>query len=959
MDIETDTGALMEIREDYTLKRLVYVNSANHGYSELLLDHHLAMFGRNNVGKTASLAGTKLLLFPETNFRKCEEKFGFKGKDGAYSMEESYDFYFPDARSFLILEEENPEGTFCMVLYRMNNYAYGRYFIPLPYAEIRHLFWDTQAEDFAHDLSTKTVSRFMKANKGIQLSDKKEIAALMYASYREAKERKRFCVLPLKDDRGDCIQAFKSIYQLAFETSHNDTDSLPKAIASLLEMNRATPRERLDANLKQLTDEHNELVEKQQRLILLKNQKPAFTGVEQEFNSITEKVAQYSQMHQALTTKLTEAKSNYAPRNARVEQQFNSVTQQKNTANAKVDQLTKEVREAETLFKKNQQDFERREKEIGETKALISTYGGKSEREIIGILEEELDRLRGALGTYHSEKGVEQALQKNIEDQNRNNRQIAKFKNLIKQEQALLPAQLNEAKAVRTLVSLNDKFAELSVELSSQQRGNIRAFTELFDTDGAGYLSFLGNSMDVLSTPYDHERKIQDWKKRLDDIEGEQQKLKRQIDEQSHALQNQNISKLITDTEKELKDAQIECDLIKALGKSETDNIALRFKISQDKIDLETKKVALESSRNDFSALTGKWQTLYNERTELSQALNQYERVELMLRTAQQAFTPSHVAELSLHEVDFEDACLESLSTQAQACQRMFSRFGNTLNQLISQIPLEGIDSHQQERPLEECADIVRQYSSRYQMLEFDEQQYRNEIRQHNQVVNGQLAELTNAKNELLTFTRDINQDLNKSAVSNLSEIKLHLTLNPGFMNLLDTLDKHDIQDDTLLDAQFYASLSAFVESYFNKKTRRLKLHDIIESITYQYRLADSGELVTKSQSGGTSSTITAFVLSVLLKRLSPRYVSLSIPIIVDEISTLDANNTDATIQQIAAHGFSIFCATPSFSAAIIQKVHRFLSIDRHHVANPQVDKCLLNILPEHVEEFGVVTHEA
>ncbi|MBM3006655.1 hypothetical protein, partial [Escherichia coli] len=92
---------LDEMGEDYILKRMGYVNYANHGYSEILLDEHLAMFADNNAGKTASLAGTKLLLYPEVNFNQCESKFKFEGKSGLFSKEDSYEFYFPDARSFV------------------------------------------------------------------------------------------------------------------------------------------------------------------------------------------------------------------------------------------------------------------------------------------------------------------------------------------------------------------------------------------------------------------------------------------------------------------------------------------------------------------------------------------------------------------------------------------------------------------------------------------------------------------------------------------------------------------------------------------------------------------------------------------------------------------------------------------------------------------------------------------
>lgn len=85
----------------YVLKQIVFVNSASHAYTELALDQHLAMFGDNNLGKTASLSATKLLLYPETNFNKCESKFNFVSKSGRkFKRDESYEYYFPTANSF-------------------------------------------------------------------------------------------------------------------------------------------------------------------------------------------------------------------------------------------------------------------------------------------------------------------------------------------------------------------------------------------------------------------------------------------------------------------------------------------------------------------------------------------------------------------------------------------------------------------------------------------------------------------------------------------------------------------------------------------------------------------------------------------------------------------------------------------------------------------------------------------
>ena len=62
INVDTQQSAFSE---HYSLRKIIYVNSATHGYSEFSIDRHMALFGQNNRGKTASLAGLKLALFPE------------------------------------------------------------------------------------------------------------------------------------------------------------------------------------------------------------------------------------------------------------------------------------------------------------------------------------------------------------------------------------------------------------------------------------------------------------------------------------------------------------------------------------------------------------------------------------------------------------------------------------------------------------------------------------------------------------------------------------------------------------------------------------------------------------------------------------------------------------------------------------------------------------------------------
>lgn len=194
--MKNDSLALLQ----FTLKRLVFINSAKHAYSELLLDRHLAMFGRNNNGKTASLAATKLLLFPETNFRHCFSKFGFEGKEGPYDAEQSFRFYFPTIKSYIALEVENPSGTFTMVLYRAasseknQNFAYHRAFIPLPYEQVRSLFWNIENEDFSDFLGTEQLTKFTLKNRGVIIHEAAKLRQMIFA--RLGSPEAQYCIVP-------------------------------------------------------------------------------------------------------------------------------------------------------------------------------------------------------------------------------------------------------------------------------------------------------------------------------------------------------------------------------------------------------------------------------------------------------------------------------------------------------------------------------------------------------------------------------------------------------------------------------------------------------------------------------------------------------------------------------------------------------------------------------------------
>lgn len=941
--------------EEYSLKRLVYINSASHAYSEIMLDSHMALFGKNNAGKTASLAGTKLLLFPEVDFHRCDSKFRFKGKTGYYSMEESYDFYFPDSRSFIVLEVSNPEGFFCMVLYKTKNYGYGRFFIPVEYSQMRGVFWDSEKQGFAEHIGVSGISQFSKENKGLQLTDSREIASLMFSSYRDTPARKRFCVLPLKDDRKESTDAFRNIYQLAFETGQLDIKTLPNAIAALLEMGRSRNEERLDANLIELSEQHAKLYEKGEWLQELSNLIPCYQRTKGHHKMAVEVLSDYSKIYLSIQSSLNTAKNEHAPASEKNEVAYSALNSERQNIKLNQSENHKENIKVNAIGKKLTKDLIERRKKLDKAKGLKGSYGSMSLTEILTILDEGLFDETTKLNILKAENGQVESLKNNLSRVKQLNKEIADRTKWVSSSDLNLLRQLNNVDAADILHTINPLFGDIAVKLGNADKQSLYEFTQLFVKSDNGDLSLLGAPFN--NTTFNHfdlEQKRSEWEKEIDDKTGELYFLNKEIKQNQEARTQAELACLIEKKEGLINDFQND---IKAITGIDT----LAEDIEQLKIDLDTNNVdkthiqQRESKLDaDFKAIDGPCRILQDERTELKGQVEGFRRIEGFLIAARKNAIPNALIAEPLTDIVLSENDAINIIEMASNCNTVFNDFRSEYTILSENLPHPDLDVHKALLSLSDYDEHIRIYNSAFETLEYDFIQQKDAVQSHNQLFNNQVSEIKDSALLLKNFVSDINKDLNQNNhVSNLSSIKLHIDLHPAFLSLLSTLDKHDIQGDSLLAPQLYEGLSKFVAKFFNKKSRRLKMADIISEMVYHYRLEETGELVTKGQSGGTTSAITSFVLSVLLNRITPPHVQLKIPIIVDEIGTLDSSNTDSTIKQITEHGFSIFCATPNYSASVSHKVGRWVMIDKSMVKTPLVQNCHLNILPDHVESFG------
>ncbi|WP_267530446.1 coiled-coil domain-containing protein [Acinetobacter oleivorans] len=963
-----------QLLEDTTfiLKRLILVNSAGHAYSEIMLDNHLAMFGSNNVGKTASLAATKLLLFPENNFRNCESKFRFVGDDGPYSGEASHGFYFPSSSSFLALEVKNDLGNFCMVLYRpaantsVTRLDYNRVFIPVPYEQLRPLFWDEKSSEegqFASEISVEKLLDFTKQNKGREISEPKRIAEVMFGSYGTAEGK--FCVLPLKDISSDSISAFRDIYNLAFASASNSKETLPSAIAALIEMQRGRDKEKTDLNLNKTYLEYQELVKDKNRLVLLDSVSGEFNFLHGTHKSLNERIEEYSKNFHALHRWLRDSRNNIGPRVQENQVLVSSASEILAIQTNSLTELNKKEIYSKGQYELKEKEFIKKEKKLISWQMKMGAYHGQELTEILKILDEDIvgfDESIQALGSI--EANVNTLAQKKAELQQKQ-RQYDNIELILKNESHQIWNQLSEH-AVQVLNAIDPRLNSIAIELESSAKDTIEGFTNLFafnESTGDFFLSNVlldehrFNSFDPNKTRIKNEEKLLNLKKEIT-------KLRAKINELEGYLR-QNINKVYTDEEK-----------IKLIQKRE------QYQADRELLaEKEVIQAAYKDAKNECAELKLIWENISTEKhiqeiafQEAEAIFNEHDTVRQQLQSHIEVFNDIQaqlrfanierllVPDTALIGIEEVVTALPQghsqiksqafkLSDMAKGLNKEFDRFKDKFQRFMIDVPEIGIEAHTQDPSMMDFLAPLYKYAMIFSTLEYQKKDFSQKVTKHNNEIRAQVEEIVEANAQLQRQIKTINTQLNGHRVSNLSNITLDLETIKDFDSLRYTVEKYNVSGDTLPDESFYTSLLTFFGKNQNSNGR-LKMVNLIKSIGYKYSIND-GPLVSKSQSKGTTTTITAFVSSILLAEIKEVNTKVHLPIVVDEVAALDADNSEAVVKHISEQGFSIFCATPKFEAHIANCTGRHILIDQYRPDKVLLNTCQLHILPRHVSVFG------
>lgn len=940
----------MSSQYKFEIKRMVLVDSAGFCYIELPLDEHAILLADGNVGKSSILNSLRLFLLPENNFKNSKNKFSFSTPkhDGFYDNEESYQHYFPSKHSCLILEVVHQyagsEYTHCQILHPSAGYlSYSRIFTPLAFDNIRHLFWQLGGDEDGigyrvDNLSGGEIFKSLKdLNKDtLTVKDTNKLRDLLYANEQLAPANMRYSVFPLAESDDARIESLRTLVLLLFEMNSSSAP-VAKAVANIIEADKKFSGDELDFNIEEFLGKHDELKAQELELVNIANLTTKYQSLAKQFN-------QYSRFQQAdkafsgfylqLTQQLSEKKlslQQYAIA-------FNSAQVELKAYKSALQNIRIDLKVSQRELSKLNQKQTSLEKQLDKAKLLLAAYVDTPINDIIDMFNDNITEMKQDLFAHQDDAASADRI--NALQQKINTNQI-KQQGLLRKidsEEFSLAKQLpNKSWQVVAAVNKRLALANPGCHLTAEQISVFNDFAELFDHKDDGVSLF---DEVFIKQP---KQLIDDSALRLSDVESELAADTRSLNslEQSkgNAVANANEIKRLT---RDIKQAE---DELKLINDAELNNRI--YQEVQQELDTCNNQVNLLSEQEvnaEQSAGRGQQQLdelkaqkdlCSNEVEHLVQLNKHAEQIKVRYPRCQQAVnnklsdnTVVHLSEESLNTIEDQLQALSELSFSLQKGLGDFVHEKIITNQqeILSQAPSFAIVRN----AFDALEDVYTNLSARQTMLN-------EQVFVHNESVQSYMHLLQQNFDYIKGFESGLNRDFSQIAINDLDGISVEIHIDKRFENLVQELQHVDLYAEQLISDNFYARLRAFASSgIFAKGSRRLTMDKIVANLSYKTRKKDQGQWQTKQQSNSTTALINLKLVQILLKRLRASGYDLMLPLVLDEVATVDVKQFDWLLADIKNSGFNLFAAsTHSASSQLIYKIGRYHEIGAMRTERP------------------------
>jgi hypothetical protein len=933
----------------YALKTLIVVNSIKYCYIELAINQHCALFGDNNKGKTSLLNVLKLHLFPENSFSDCKTKFSFKSAKGKlYSDEGSYNYYFPESSSFLILEAENEHGQFCIILSQSKrSLGYQRLVLPCSYEEIRHQFWnieDVQTNNGlgspVNDLSftkIQTLYEQYKKEGALILTTTAEIKEKLFNHDITNRDKGRYCLVPLKDGGTEKeLMTFRQLIKFSFEIGNADTKTLMDTFSTLIESDKTHSRDYLHQDLQQVLDEYSKLKADKEQLNKIENHRDNFNQLKDTYKNLTEKRQTFFNTYCAYENHLQEKQANLQNAIAPLQEKCEILSKQQKELEALENQHKIKKSELSGELKGLNRDTENYSEKIERYQKIKSEspkdFTNDSIRESLLVNKQELENKIKNLADRQS---AINAL--NSKTQLKKNKIVLRNKKLhvVENWDSLFISQLSKHGS-DILNHLNQGFKEIKSKPNAEQITAIENFSNLFSIN-ENFLYFLNEKLDnePLKSP---EQIVQQTKQEIQNLDDEINKLDLEIRElnKSAQLSNENLAKLQQEHSKKLQETLTDLEIVNAIHSTFSEK---NQKLKQV-VSIETQIKELENQQSETKNLLSQSQSEYAAtKSELDSSDKDIKTIDKSLQRLQNSHRDD-LNDLQVTETmqinDVSHSNMLELETLDNRINTLNSEVNKKLNEFISSHDFQLLVEMQYEVYSHQTQQLIlHELRDAFSELPVKKENLQSRIIEYNKMTGTKISDLKNNRDYINSFKNMINKELDKYHISNLQKIKIEIELDKRFEELINELDNANLLTTDLYNDALYQRLNEFCANFFTGmcgNNRILEMRKIINNIQYNCKIQNQDNWENEDQSTGTEALINCTLLTILLSKLLAPECKLTIPVVFDEFTKLGAFNQKTAVKTVKDHGFALFCASATDTPEVIAVVDYYIHLDECHV---------------------------
>jgi hypothetical protein len=943
-----DNTFLLNLPSEYRIREIIFVNSGSNYYVKLPVDTHAALLSGNNKGKTSTLSALKLFLLPEINFKKSADKFGFSSGGQYFSDIDTFQYYFPGTESYIICNAENPawHKGFCWVLFRTVELGYQRIAVPHPYSYIEHLFWDDCSAHNngigqlqTHIGVTEIKNKLLSKEYGGELfTERSTIGEAIYTRTSTADDHTRFCLLPMsRRFTAASVDTVRALLGMAFSLGNASTSSLPMAIGSIIDgMGLSVVKnDGVFIDLDSALDEWKRLKQEDERLSLIETLTPAWTQLNTDLTLYDERRAYTQEQFARVESTIARELESLQLKLTQASKDVDTTERESNAARKRLDESRAQQVSCNAHLKAEQKQLAAMLSKLDTIKNLRLDFASlcpvddASDTEIVLVMKGQAHGVKQEI-QYLTDQSVAQQQMQTLIQQNTNIKaEIEKLKESITHLDSgntLLDQFKPHTRSV--LLSLNECFGKISYCPSDNERHTIESFAGLF-SDAHGLLTLSNVALpEVPFRQSDPAALKQTLQKSISDKSTQLQNNKLQLENlnQSIKLKLQEKTDRVSACKKILSRLEEGINLLQsyAMLQKDYDKMSVEFVVLQEAdsnvtLNFETQSEKFRQANDKFNQAKKRLQDLSRPK---AIADNLRDTLENIAYRSQDVLTLKRFQTLTPDEpVSYDPAsirvALNSISASLSEAHTARDNVVMHLKGLLDKKLIESApeDRHRITLTHKKFYEYFNVLDTLFSTLGKAREKYLEQLHAHNNTAATSARIIENVKGIIENFIDGINQELSTYQISNLDGVEMVADLHPQYVAAIESMRRVSATSDTLLSEAFYAHIRVFQDNFYVRKTGKIDLSRIIEKISY--RFDRNGVKETIPQSNGTNCMVNAVLLALLLKRMVPEDLQLSMPVIFDEVGSLDENNLSEILKVMDEHGLTLFAANPDATGII------------------------------------------